>query len=83
MSELSVQQTKLLNNYLKDNPDISRSKAIEILFGSSKGKADGKGITLERTQFENSELNAMADEFYSIADDNSGSTTFIKMSYFA
>ena len=82
MSELSVQQTKLLNNYLKDNPDISRSKAIEILFGSSKGKADGKGITLERTQFENSELNAMADEFYSIADDNSGSTTFNKMKEF-
>ena len=82
MCELRVQQTKLLNNYLKDNPNVSRSKAIEILFGSSKGKADGKGITLERTQLGNDELNALAKEFYSIADDNSGSTTFIKMSYF-
>lgn len=29
---LSVQQQKQLNNYLKQNPKISRKQAIEVLF---------------------------------------------------
>ena len=33
MSDLSVQQQKQLDNYLKKNPNISREKAIIQLFG--------------------------------------------------
>ena len=33
MSNLSVQQQQQLNLYLKKNPQISREKAIGLLFG--------------------------------------------------
>lgn len=36
MSELSVQQLKQLNLYLKQNPQVSREKAINLLFGGGK-----------------------------------------------
>lgn len=46
MSELSVQQLKQLNLYLKQNPQVSREKAINLLFGGG-AKQLGKGVTLE------------------------------------
>lgn len=35
MSNLSVQQQQQLNLYLKKNPQISRKKAIGLLFGGT------------------------------------------------
>lgn len=49
MSELSVQQQQKLNTYLKNNPKISRDKAIVLLFGNgSTAKESSKGIALEK-----------------------------------
>lgn len=39
MSELSVQQLKQLNLYLKQNPQVSREKAINLLFGGGGNAA--------------------------------------------
>ena len=36
MSDLSVQQQQQLNLYLKKNPQISREKAIGLLFGGGQ-----------------------------------------------
>lgn len=46
MSNLSVQQQQQLNLYLKKNPQISRKKAIGLLFGGNNSQS-GKGVTLE------------------------------------
>lgn len=49
MSDLSVQQQKQLNLYLKKNPQISREKAIQLLFGGGAKKALGKGVSVEHS----------------------------------
>ena len=48
MSNLSVQQQQQLNLYLKKNPQISREKAIGLLFGGGNSPS-GKGVTLEHS----------------------------------
>lgn len=49
MSNLSVQQQQQLNLYLKKNPQISREKAIGLLFGGVGNSPSGKGVTLEHS----------------------------------
>lgn len=49
MSELSIQQQKQLNIYLKNNPNVSRDTAIKSLFGGEPLKANGKGISVENS----------------------------------
>lgn len=49
MSNLSVQQQQQLNLYLKKNPQISREKAIGLLFGGGGNSPSGKGVTLEHS----------------------------------
>ena len=50
MSDLSVQQQKQLDNYLKQNPNISREKAIIQLFGEGTlSDSPDKGISVEKT----------------------------------
>lgn len=53
---LSVQQQKQLNNYLKQNPKISRKQAIEVLFMRS-GHSPAKGVSIERTSKNEMSLN--------------------------
>lgn len=49
MSDLSVQQQKQLNLYLKKNPQVSREKAIQLLFGGGAKKTLGKGVSVEHS----------------------------------
>lgn len=57
MSELSVQQQKQLNIYLKNNPSISIDKAIRSLFGEGVLLNDtNKGVSVEGTSNKNKTL---------------------------
>ncbi len=46
--DLSVSQTKELNNYMKTHPKVSREKAIQQLFGSGHSSSP-KGVAVEKS----------------------------------
>lgn len=49
MANLTVQQTKQLDTYLKTHKNVSREQAIKILFFRTPKTASAKGLEVEKS----------------------------------
>ena len=49
MANLTVQQTKQLDTYLKTHKNVSREQAIKILFFKTPKTASAKGLEVEKS----------------------------------